>query len=101
MVLLEKIFEYLEITGTQERLIESGKVLLITLILSLTSYLVTQKIIMKFVIKIVRKTKTKWDDYFINRGLFSNFSILIPLMIFQILLKKETFFSIIWYYKYR
>ena len=93
MVLLEKIFEYLEITGTQERLIESGKVLLITLILSLTSYLVTQKIIMKFVIKIVRKTKTKWDDYFINRGLFSNFSILIPLMIFQILLKKETFFS--------
>ena len=48
MVLLEKIFEYLEITGTQERLIESGKVLLITLILSLTSYLVTQKIIMKF-----------------------------------------------------
>jgi hypothetical protein len=23
------------------------------------------------------------------------------LMIFQILLKKETFFSIIWYYKYR
>ena len=93
MVVLEKIFEYLEITGTQERLIESGKVLLITLILSLTSYLVTQKIIMKFVIKIVRKTKTKWDDYFINRGLFSNFSILIPLMIFQILLKKETFFS--------
>ena len=93
MVLLEKIFEYLEITGTQERLIESGKVLLITLILSLTSYLVTQKIIMKFVIRIVRKTKTKWDDYFINRGLFSNFSILIPLMIFQILLKKETFFS--------
>ena len=93
MVLLEKIFEYLEITGTQERLIESGKILLITLILSLTSYLVTQKIIMKFVIRIVRKTKTKWDDYFINRGLFSNFSILIPLMIFQILLKKETFFS--------
>ena len=93
MVLLEKIFEYLEITGSQERLIESGKILLITLILALTSYLVTQKIIMKFVIRIVRKTKTKWDDYFINRGLFSNFSILIPLMIFQILLKKETFFS--------
>ena len=58
MVLLEKIFEYLEITGTQERLIESGKVLLITLILSLTSYLVTQKIIMKFVIRIVINTKT-------------------------------------------
>lgn len=57
MVLLEKIFEYLEITGTQEKLIESGKILLITLILSLTSYLVTQKIIMKFVIRIVRKTR--------------------------------------------
>ena len=66
MVLLEKIFEYLEITGSQERLIESGKILLITLILALTSYLVTQKIIMKFF------NFNTFDDFsnFIKKGNF-------------------------------
>lgn len=93
MEFLKKIFEYLQISTSHEKLIESGKILFFSLVLSLLSYMITKKIIMRFVIKIVRRTKTKWDDYFINRGLFSNFSILIPLMIFQILLKKETFFG--------
>ena len=93
MDLLEKIFYYLQISMTQEKLIESSKILIISILVSFISYLITKKIIMRFVVKIVRKTKTKWDDYFINRGLFSNFSLLVPLMVFQIILEKEIFYS--------
>ena len=93
MDLLEKIFYYLQISMTQEKLIESSKILIVSILVSFISYLITKKIIMRFVVKIVRKTKTKWDDYFINRGLFSNFSLLVPLMVFQIILEKEIFYS--------
>lgn len=93
MNFLEKIFIYLNLDTMQERIIEHGKIVLFSIILALVSYLITKKIIMKIVVKLVRKTKTKWDDFFINRGLFSSFSLLVPIVFLEILLKNQSFFQ--------
>lgn len=93
MNFLEKIVIYLNLNTIQEKIVENGKIILFSVVLALVSYLITQKIIMRIVVKLVRKTKTKWDDYFINRGLFSSFSLLIPIVLLEVLLKNQSFFQ--------
>lgn len=88
--LFTRLYEYLNVDYNKIR--EFGEILLIAFILAILSYIITKKIIMRVVVKVIRKTKTKWDDYFINRGLFSNIALLIPFVILQIILEKQEFF---------
>lgn len=70
-----------------------SKILMIALITSIVSYLLTKRILMKVIINFVRKTKTKWDDYFINRGLFSNIALLVPIAVMEMTLRYHSFYN--------
>lgn len=90
---LRSVLEYLKVYVSYERVGAISKALLVALILAILSYLITRKLILPVVIKIVRKTKTKWDDYFIDRGVINNIAFLIPLITIQIFLEKQSFYS--------
>lgn len=87
-----EIIEYFNGRMDFNKMGEFGKATLFALILAILTYLIIKKIIMRIIVKVIRKTKTKWDDYFIDRGLFSNISMIVPVMILQLVLEKEEFF---------
>lgn len=87
------IINILNINADYALVLSFLKILLIALVTSIVSYLITKKILMKIIIDFVRKTKTKWDDYFINRGLFSNISLLVPIAVMEMTLRYHSFYN--------
>ena len=53
------------------------------LALAFLSYYLTKKIILRYVKYLVNKTKTKYDDIFLNEVLLRRISFLVPLIIFH------------------
>ena len=45
-------------------------------------YFVLNKILIKIIFRISKKTKTKWDDYLFERKFFHKLSLILPLIIF-------------------
>src|SRR5690554_8235602 len=59
--------------------------------LSYLTYFITKKVLLYYTIKLVQKTKTKYDDYLITRKVFHRFSQLAPGLV--IYLFNDVFFS--------
>ena len=91
--LLIRFLRFLNIDNYYTRFSEMWKIVIIVLFISVVVYLISKKIIAKLVEKLIRKTKTQWDDYFINRGLFNNISLLIPVLISESILSNYDFFE--------
>jgi len=51
------------------------------ILLSSLAYLITNKIVLKGIQKVISKTKTEFDDILLNRKVLSRLSIIIPLII--------------------
>ena len=54
------------------------------LILALIAYFIFRRIILKIIEHISRKTKTKWDDYIVERKVFHKFAVILPFIIFYV-----------------
>ncbi len=57
---------------------------LLMLIIVYITYFITKKILMKPIIKLVRKSKNRWDDIFLERKVFDRFVIIVPLAILYV-----------------
>lgn len=53
------------------------------LLLSFVAYLVAKRILLRLVSVAARRTKTTWDDAFVEARLFSRFAHLVPALILQ------------------
>ena len=91
--IITDLLGYLDISIDYIKFANISKVILVTIAVSILAYLITKNILMKIIVKLVRKTKTQWDDYFINRGLFSNISLLIPVAILELSLSNHSFYE--------
>src|SRR5690554_287641 len=60
--------------------------------LSYLAYFITKKVLLFYTIKLVQKTKTKYDDYLITRKVFHRFSQLAPGLV--IYLFNDEFFGL-------
>lgn len=63
-------------------------------VIALISYLIARKFENKYIKVFAYKSKTKWDDYMVDRGVFRYSALLIPLFIFQIFLRRMAFYKI-------
>ena len=54
---------------------------LLVILLALVSYYFTQKVLMKFIDKLVLKSETNWDDILVKNGFFEKFAKLVPFAI--------------------
>lgn len=91
--LITEFLKFLNMSIDYTKFVEMTKIIIIALLVSVLAYLITKNILMRVIIKLVRKTKTQWDDYFINRDLFSNISLLIPVGIVEISLSNYAFYA--------
>ncbi len=66
---------------------------LLTSIIALLVYIIMKKVEKKIISKFVTKSKTKWDDFVIKRGFFKYVNILIPLTVYEAVMKNMTFYS--------
>ncbi|MAG93114.1 MAG: mechanosensitive ion channel protein MscS [Planctomycetaceae bacterium] len=68
--------------GTEAEWYQAIAVLMVgTLVLSLLAYLLAKLIVHVFVRRAVRFTRTKWDDFLVERRLFSRISLIVPALI--------------------
>ncbi|GAO30886.1 mechanosensitive ion channel family protein [Geofilum rubicundum] len=73
-------------------LIDLGLRALILFILSFLVYYVAKKILLFYTIKLVRKTKSRYDDYLVHRRVFHRISHIAPAIVIYAL--DESFFGI-------
>ena len=59
-----------------------SKIILIVavVLLSIIADLLAKKILLSIINKIVEKTKTKWDDILVERGLFNRLANIVPVL---------------------
>ncbi len=73
---------YYKSIGTDTERYQGIAVLIVgTLVLSLLAYLLAKLFVHVFVRRAVRFTRTKWDDFLVERRLFSRISLVVPALI--------------------
>ena len=73
--------QWLSELGTPEWLIGAITITVDVIALALLAYLtdfITRKVILTIIARVVKRSKTKWDDYFYERRVFRNFAHLLP-----------------------
>ncbi|HAS80150.1 MAG TPA: hypothetical protein DCR90_04500, partial [Fusobacteriaceae bacterium] len=87
------IIEYLNISGYYQRIFIVGIIIILTIIIAIIMHYITNYLIKNHLIKIIEKSETKWDDYLIENNILKYLNALVPLIIFQIMIKKLDFFK--------
>lgn len=90
--LFTEFMEFLNIDVSTQEFFIVLKLSLYIILVTLVSYFSIRYLFMKLFIKFTKKTKTKWDDYLIERGFFQNFSFLLPLGILHVTLSSHSFY---------
>ena len=90
--LFTEFMEFLNIDVSTQEFFIVLKLSLNIILVTLVSYFSIRYLFMKLFIKFTKKTKTKWDDYLIERGFFQNFSFLLPLGILHVTLSSHSFY---------
>lgn len=90
--LFTEFMEFLNIDVSTQEIFLMFKLSLYIILVTVVSYLFIRYLFMKLFIKFTKKTKTKWDDYLIERGFFQNFSFLLPLGILHVTLSSHSFY---------
>lgn len=87
-----EFMKFLNIDISSQEIFIVFKLSLYIVLVTVVSYLFIRYLFMKLFIKFTKKTKTKWDDYLIERGFFQNFSFLLPLGILHVTLSSHNFY---------
>ena len=66
----------------------------IAIVLALLFFFITKGLEKKYVQALIRKSKTKWDDYLVDRGFFKNAILLVPVLVFQGVLKHSIVYKL-------
>lgn len=75
------IREWLEGFGLSETLVSSFTIaadIIVLILIALISDFITKRVLLGLIKRIVSRSKTKWDDYFYQRKVFSNLAHLVP-----------------------
>lgn len=86
------LLKFFNISMPSDKILDILKITLFIILVALISYVIIKLLFMKLFIKFAKKTKTKWDDYLIERGFFQNFSFMIPLGILHVTLSSYNFY---------
>lgn len=81
--ILEKLFTSMHINDEIARDLSQGIGIITLLVVSFFLYFVVKQILKKYVGKIIRKTKFKYDDYFLGKKLEKRIAYLIPIYMIQ------------------
>lgn len=87
-----EFMKFLNIDISSQEIFIVFKLSLYIILVTVVSYLFIRYLFMKLFIKFTKRTKTKWDDYLIERGFFQNFSFLLPLGILHVTLSSHNFY---------
>lgn len=87
------ITEYLNVSGHYQRIFIVGIIMVLTLIIAIIMHYITSYIIKNHLIKLIEKSETKWDDFLIENNVFKYLNALVPLIVFQIMIRKLNFFK--------
>ena len=87
------ITEYLNVSGHYQRIFIVGIIMVLTLIIAIIMHYITSYIIKNHLIKLIEKSETKWDDFLIENNVFKYLNALVPLIIFEIMIRKLNFFK--------
>ncbi|OQY42923.1 MAG: hypothetical protein B6227_00460 [Fusobacteriia bacterium 4572_74] len=87
------IIEYLNIGEYYQRIFVVGIIMVLTLIIAIIMYYITSYIIKNYLIKLIEKSETKWDDFLIEENVLKYFNALVPLIVFYIMIRKLDFFK--------
>ncbi len=87
------LIEYLNVSGYYQRIFVVGIILVLTLIIAVVMHYITNYIIKNHLIKLIEKSETKWDDFLIENNVFKYLNALVPLIVFQIMIRKLNFFK--------
>jgi len=87
------IIEYLDISGYYQRIFIVGLVMVMTIVMSTIMYYITRYIIKNYLIKLIEKSENKWDDFLIKNSILKYLNILVPLIVFQTMVRKLNFFK--------
>ncbi|MFC1898168.1 mechanosensitive ion channel family protein [Candidatus Cloacimonadota bacterium] len=100
---IEGIANFLSVSEIQAKFITAGFILVI----SILSYLISKYILLHVILKLSKKTKTLWDDKLVERRVFDNLNIIIPLLIiyfsaelfpaFQLIISRFSKIGIVWF----
>jgi len=63
------------------------------LVIAIIMHYITNYIIKNHLIKLIEKSETKWDDFLIENNVFKYLNALVPLIVFQIMIRKLNFFK--------
>ena len=88
------LLKKLNLSDTINELLIFLLIVISTGVLALVVYFFTRKFENKYIKAFAYKSKTKWDDYMVDRGVFRYASMLMPLFIFQVFLKSLTFYQL-------
>ncbi len=89
--LYNAIIEYLNVSGHYQRIFVVGIIMVMTLIIAVIMHYITDYIIKNHLIKLIEKSETKWDDFLIENNVFKYLNALVPLIVFQIMIRKLNF----------
>lgn len=87
------ITEYLNVSGHYQRIFIVGIIMVLTLIIAIIMHYITSYIIKNHLIKFIEKSETKWDDFLIENNVFKYLNALVPLIVFEIMIRKLNFFK--------
>jgi len=87
------VVEYLNVSGYYQRIFIVGIIMILTLIIAIVMHYITDYIIKNHLIKLIEKSETKWDDFLIENNVFKYLNALVPLIVFQIMVRKLDFFE--------
>lgn len=90
----QDLLKKLNLSDTINELLIFLLIVVSTGVLALVVYFFTRKFENKYIKAFAYKSKTKWDDYMVDRGVFRYASLLMPLFIFQVFLKSLTFYQL-------
>jgi len=86
------VIEYLNVSGYYQRIFVVGIIMVLTLIIAIVMHYITNYIIKNHLIKLIEKSETKWDDFLIENNVFKYLNALVPLIVFQVMIRKLDFF---------
>ncbi|MFC2138544.1 mechanosensitive ion channel family protein [Bacteroidota bacterium] len=92
--LLDKLYNYWTHIGLSEQIANNINVFLLIFGIILLAWLagfVTKKILISFITRLIKKTKTDWDDLLLKRKVFTRFSHLAPaIVVYYFIVFKES-----------
>ena len=81
---LESLLSEAGVVSTWIPYLKTGILLIVVLLLAFISYYITRSLIVSFLHRFFKHTKTKWDDILIDFKVFSNLAHIVPVLIIRI-----------------